>query len=275
MFKSALFTAACTALFMSSGAFFAPREANAASSFMQACSSQWQQMKTAGTVPAGMKWSDFLKTCNAGSPTQASTAPAAPATPAVAAAGNGKSFMAQCGAQWKQMKTAGTVPAGMKWKDFVKTCNANGSQASARAAAPVTPAVVSNSSGNGQSFMQMCSAQWQQMKTAGTVPAGMKWTDFLKTCKANGSQAPVNTTASAPQGQQPQTAAVAPAVPVPARRTSGNGPQPSPGQLAEQSRIKECGSEWRTAKANNTLPQGSTWPQFWSACDARLKANHG
>lgn len=66
MIKTSLLTAACTILFLSSGAFFTPGNASANSSYLKACSAQWQSMKQEGTTAAGMKWNDFLKTCDDG-----------------------------------------------------------------------------------------------------------------------------------------------------------------------------------------------------------------
>jgi hypothetical protein len=138
-----------------------------------------------------------------------------------------------------------------------------------------TPSNAASSS----SYMQACSAQWKSMKAAGTVPAGQKWNDFLKTCSASTSNA------SAPVAAAP---AAAPAVkPAAQAQTSLASkikklattapaaviaPAASQGNTGEQSRIKECGVQWKTAKSANTVPAGQTWPQFWSACDARLKA---
>jgi len=48
--------------------------------------------------------------------------------------------------------------------------------------------------------------------------------------------------------------------------------QPTAGQLAAQERQKKCAAEWTEAKAAGKVPQGTTWPKFWSACNARLKA---
>ena len=48
--------------------------------------------------------------------------------------------------------------------------------------------------------------------------------------------------------------------------------QGTPGQLAAQKRIKMCGAQWRAAKAENKLPAGATWPQYWSQCNTALKA---
>lgn len=147
------------------------------------------------------------------------------------------------------------------------------------------------------SFMQACSTQWKTMKTAGTVPAGQKWSDFLKTCSASTPVAAVAPTAVTPAAAAPKiivaktvvpaaTApapasttiaaaikkAIVPAVVAPAATAAAATPTTgTAGQLAEQTRIKQCGIEWKTAKAANTVPAGQTWPQFWSACDARLK----
>jgi hypothetical protein len=46
--------------------------------------------------------------------------------------------------------------------------------------------------------------------------------------------------------------------------------EPTPGQLAARERQKQCGVEWKEAKAAGTT-KGTTWPKFWSACNKRLK----
>lgn len=47
--------------------------------------------------------------------------------------------------------------------------------------------------------------------------------------------------------------------------------EPSPGQLAFRDRQKKCGAEWRDLKAKGKVPQGMTWPKYWSECNKRLK----
>jgi len=47
---------------------------------------------------------------------------------------------------------------------------------------------------------------------------------------------------------------------------------PSAGQLAARERQKKCGAEWKEAKAAGKVEKGMKWPQFWSACNKRLKA---
>ncbi len=40
---------------------------------------------------------------------------------------------------------------------------------------------------------------------------------------------------------------------------------------AFRDRQKKCSAEWKEAKAANAT-KGQKWPQFWSACNKRLKA---
>ena len=46
--------------------------------------------------------------------------------------------------------------------------------------------------------------------------------------------------------------------------------EPTPGQLAARERQKQCGVEWKEAKAAGKT-KGTTWPKYWSACNKRLK----
>lgn len=47
--------------------------------------------------------------------------------------------------------------------------------------------------------------------------------------------------------------------------------QGTPGREAAQKRIRMCGAKWRAAKAEGKIPEGITWPQFWSQCNVALK----
>jgi hypothetical protein len=44
----------------------------------------------------------------------------------------------------------------------------------------------------------------------------------------------------------------------------------TPGQIAMRERQKKCAAEWAAAKAAGKTG-GLKWPQFWSACNKRLK----
>jgi hypothetical protein len=46
----------------------------------------------------------------------------------------------------------------------------------------------------------------------------------------------------------------------------------SPGQIAAQERQKKCGAEWKEAKAGGKVAKDMKWPQYWSECNKRLKA---
>jgi hypothetical protein len=49
----------------------------------------------------------------------------------------------------------------------------------------------------------------------------------------------------------------------------------SAARAAVRERQKQCGAEWREAKKAGKLEKNQTWPKFWSACNARLKAKAG
>jgi hypothetical protein len=103
-----------------------------------------------------------------------------------------------------------------------------------------------------------CSAKYQAAKAAGTLN-GMKWNEFRKAeC---GAEAPAPT---------PPPAAEKPAVPPPAA-TAEKKPV-SGGRAAMIARERACGAEWKAAKAAGTRPPGMKWPQYWSECNKRKKA---
>jgi hypothetical protein len=47
--------------------------------------------------------------------------------------------------------------------------------------------------------------------------------------------------------------------------------EPTASQLAARERMTKCSIEWKEAKAGGKLESGAKWPQFWSACNKRLK----
>ena len=106
--------------------------------------------------------------------------------------------------------------------------------------------------------MKECAAQWQEMKAAGQTGA-MKYRDISKQCMSG--EAPA---AAAPPPPQPEAASPPPA--------AGPGAKPSGGRAAMVSRMRACGAEWKTAKAEGKVPAGQKWPQFWSECNKRKKA---
>lgn len=206
------------------------------------------------------------------------------------------SFMTECSAKWKAAKAAGSVPAGMKWPEFMKTqCvsastdqNAttdtgattdSGTSAGTTDSGTSTDTSAASTKTSGGSFMQQCSAAWSKLKSSNSVPAGLTWKQFVKQkCVVDGA-APADTANATPPEPQ-QSSSAAPMKPTQNWRTievakaDKNGKPFSPGQIAAHQRIKECAAEWHAAKADNTLPAGEKWPHFWSTCNTRLKAQN-
>lgn len=274
--------------------------ADAANATQSACSQQYQSAKSAGTLN-GQKWSDFYSSCAASmksgasqttQPTQAATpAPAATKTSTAAAVvpavASGLSTQQACSQQYQAAKSAGTLN-GQKWSAFYSACaaalksGAAPAQAAAPAPAPVsrtaavvpaatTAAAASASSGH-QTTQQICSGQYQSAKSAGSLN-GQSWGQFLSACAANiknysDASAPAPTEPAAVTPAQAQTMAATPAA-IPT--TDANGKPLSAGEVAFRQRIHACSQEWQSEKASNTLPAGSKWPQFWSACNTQLK----
>ena len=111
--------------------------------------------------------------------------------------------------------------------------------------------------------MKECAAEWDKMKAANQT-GGMKYRDFAKQCMSGAStpQANAPAVAPAPPASGPASAATAPAKPA-----TG-----SPGRQAMIARERACGAEWKADKAAGRIPAGQKWPQYWSECDKRKKA---
>jgi hypothetical protein len=122
--------------------------------------------------------------------------------------------------------------------------------------------------------MKECAAQWKQMKEANQT-AGMKYRDFSKQCMSEGgAPAPEAKPAPIPPPAAEKAAPPPPAKPVattPPPATTEAKPM-SPGRAAMIARERACGAEWKAEKAAGKVPAGMHWPQYWSACDKRKKA---
>ena len=113
----------------------------------------------------------------------------------------------------------------------------------------------------GAKTMKECAAQWHEMKAANQTN-GMKYRDFSKQCMSEG----------APPAAAPPPAAEKPA-PTPATAAAPGEKKPaSAGRQAEYARERACGADWKAAKAAGTRPPGMKWPQYWSECNKRKKA---
>jgi opacity protein-like surface antigen len=105
--------------------------------------------------------------------------------------------------------------------------------------------------------LKECAAQWDQMKAANQT-GGMKYREFTKQCMSGA--APVG---AAPAPAMPTTAAPAPAASSAAGKT---------GRQAMYARERACGAEWTADTAAGRIPAGQHWPQEWSECNTRTKA---
>jgi hypothetical protein len=74
-----------------------------------------------------------------------------------------------------------------------------------------------------------------------------------------------------PSAIQSALAQSAPAATDAAKSAAKPKKPPSAGQLAARERQKKCGAEWKAAKAAGKIEKGMKWPQYWSACNKRLK----
>ncbi|MDP8997141.1 MAG: hypothetical protein M3O03_09085 [Pseudomonadota bacterium] len=124
----------------------------------KACTDQWDAMKAANKIPAGTTWPTFEKDCMA----KAAAAPAAPAPAAKVASPATPATPVKAPAAKMAAPAAPTAPAV------------------APAPKMAVPAVAGV---NGeQSRIKTCAGQWDQMKAANKIPAGLKWPEFWHDC---------------------------------------------------------------------------------------------
>ena len=111
--------------------------------------------------------------------------------------------------------------------------------------------------------LKECAAAWDKMKAAKHT-SGMKYRDFSKQCMSGGA---------APVGAAPATPTTA--APAPAAGAGSTAAKPASGATGRQAMIareRACGAEWKADKAAGKIPAGQKWPQYWSECDKRKKA---
>jgi hypothetical protein len=106
-----------------------------------------------------------------------------------------------------------------------------------------------------QSRMKSCADEWNAMKAANQT-AGKTYRAFQKECLARTAATPAAPTATPPASPAP----------APAAKAAGGGRQ------AMLARERACGAEWKSAKAAGTVAAGMKWPQYWSECNKRKKA---
>jgi psiF repeat len=136
----------------------------------------------------------------------------------------------------------------------------------AQTAAPANPP-------SQQDRMRACNADARNQRLTGNARKS-----FMSTCLSGAAPSSPGTAAVAPPTAAPNppaSTAASPASPPAAARptTTGAAARPlTPGQRAERTRMQRCGQEWQANKAAGRNTAGQTWPQYWSACNTRLKA---
>lgn len=216
-----------------------PASVATAQSVTKQCSTQYNAAKEAGTLN-GKKWPQFLSECSAKLKDQSGTDAAAPAA---------------------------TTPT----KKPAKETTTKQTKDTAAKPAKTDTAAASSGAMSAKAVTKECSTQYQAAKEAGTLN-GQKWPQFLSACsdslKSDKSDA---STPAEPTPATKTTASKMTTTKSAAATTTADGKPLSPGQIAFRQRISECGDQWQRAKATNKTG-GKTWPQFWSACNTRLKA---
>jgi hypothetical protein len=109
--------------------------------------------------------------------------------------------------------------------------------------------------------LKECAAQWDQMKAANQT-GGMKYRDFTKQCMSG----------AAPVGAAPAPAVPATAAPAPSAGAATPSAAGKTGRQAMYARERACGAEWKADKAAGRIQPGQKWPQYWSECNRRKKA---
>jgi hypothetical protein len=187
---------------------------------------------------------------------------ALPMLPANAAA---SSVTKECSAKYQAAKKAGTLN-GQKWPQFLSACSASmkGDSAASTAAAPKNE-MKKETKAASSTKAPSCTAQYKAAKAGGTLD-GKTRKQFMADCKAGNS---AEESAPAPEPKSASSSSYKPAT------VDKNGKPLTAGQIAFRKRIHECSVEWHQAKDAGKIKAGQKWPQFWSACNKRLKGNQG
>lgn len=81
-------------------------------------------------------------------------------------------------------------------------------------------------------------------------------------------------TANAQDAAKPQASSSSVLAQAPATGATRPKREPTPGMRAARERQKVCAKNWRADKAAGKTA-GQKWPQYWSACNKKLKATTG
>ena len=119
--------------------------------------------------------------------------------------------------------------------------------------------------------MKVCGAKYQAAKAAKTIPAGETWNQYLAQCRGTLPKPAAVTPPAKPAPATASKPAPAPKPAVVAPKPAAKPGQPTAAQSAMYARERQCGAQWRADSAAKKVPAGQTWPQYWSACNKRMK----
>ena len=118
-----------------------------------------------------------------------------------------------------------------------------------------------------------CVKEWQAKKKADSTYKTLE-KEFLPGCIKPAAAAPMAAPAkpaAAPMAAPAKPAAAPMAAPAKPAAAPAAGAKPTGGKQAETERMRACGKEWKADKAAGKTGT-MKWPQYWSACDKRMKA---
>ena len=132
-----------------------------------------------------------------------------------------------------------------------------------------------------QKTEKQCRDEWKA--AGGRKATGKTEKDYVAGCHVTAGAKPAAPAAAPAAGAKPAAPAAAPAAaapekPAPAATAkppapkSTSTPKATGGREAMIARERACGKDWKADKAAKKIPQGMTWPKYWSECDKRKKA---
>jgi len=118
-----------------------------------------------------------------------------------------------------------------------------------------------------QKTEKQCRDEWKA--AGGRKATGKTEKDYVAGCHVTAGAKPA-APAAAPAAGAPAKPATTTAKPTTPKSTST--PKATGGREAMIARERACGKDWKADKAAKKIPQGMTWPKYWSECDKRKKA---
>ena len=135
-----------------------------------------------------------------------------------------------------------------------------------------------------QKTEKQCRDEWKA--AGGRKATGKTEKDYVAGCHVTAGAKPAAPAAAPAAGAKPAAPAAAPPAaapektapaatakpPAPKSTSTPAATKPTGGRAAEVARERACGKDWKADKAAGKIPQGMTWPKYWSECDKRKKA---